>query len=59
VQALFATYREGSQVTGGEAAELEAAAHARWHTTGIDSGEVARRRGAIIERGRSQAGTSR
>jgi len=59
VQAIFATYREGSQVTGGEAAEVEAAAHARWHAAGIDSGEVARRRGAIIERGRSQAGTSR
>jgi enoyl-CoA hydratase len=59
VQAIFATYREGSQVTGGEAAEVEAAAHARWHAGGIDSGEVARRRGAIIERGRSQAGTPR
>jgi enoyl-CoA hydratase len=59
VQAIFATYREGSQVTGGEAAEIEAAAHARWHASGIDSGEVARRRGGIIERGRSQAGTSR
>jgi hypothetical protein len=46
-------------VTGGEAARVEAAAHARWHTAGIDSGEVARRRDAIIERGRSQAGTSR
>jgi enoyl-CoA hydratase len=59
VQAIFATYREGSQVTGGEAAEVEATAHARWHAAGIDSGEIARRRGAIIERGRSQAGTSR
>jgi enoyl-CoA hydratase len=59
VHAIFATYREGSQVTGGEAAEVEAAAHARWHAAGIDSSEVARRRGAIIERGRSQAGTSR
>jgi enoyl-CoA hydratase len=59
VEAIFATYRDGSQVTGREAAEVEAAAHARWHTAGIDSGEVARRRDAIIERGRSQAGTSR
>jgi enoyl-CoA hydratase len=59
VQAIFATYREGSQVTGGEAAKVEATAHARWHAAGIDSGEVARRRDAIIERGRSQAGTSR
>ena len=59
VQAIFATYRVGSRVTGGEAARVEAAAHARWHTAGIDSGEVARRLDAIIERGRSQAGTSR
>jgi enoyl-CoA hydratase len=59
VQAIFATYREGSQVSGGEAAKVEAAAHARWHAAGIDSGEVARRRDAIISRGRSQAGTSR
>jgi enoyl-CoA hydratase len=58
VQAIFATYREGSQVSGAEAAGIEAAAHARWHAAGIDSGEVARRREAIIERGRLQAGTS-
>jgi enoyl-CoA hydratase len=54
VQAIFATYRDGSQVTAGEAAGIEAAAHARWHAAGIDSGQVARRRAAIIERGRSQ-----
>jgi len=54
VQAIFATYRDGSQVTAGEAADIEAAAHARWHAAGIDSGQVARRRAAIIERGRSQ-----
>ena len=59
VQAIFATYREGSQVTGSEAGQVEAAAHARWHSAGIDSSEVARRRDAIIGRGRSQAGTSR
>ncbi|HTZ92630.1 MAG TPA: enoyl-CoA hydratase [Streptosporangiaceae bacterium] len=59
VEAIYATYREGSQVTGREAAALEAAAHAGWHAAGIDSGEVARRRAAIIERGRSQAGSSR
>jgi enoyl-CoA hydratase len=59
VEAIFATYREGSQVTGGEAAEVEAAVHARWHAAGIDSGEVARRRDAIIERGRSQSNSSR
>ncbi len=59
VQAIFATYREGSQVTGHEASELEAAAHARWHRAGIDGDEVARRRAAVIERGRTQAGSSR
>ncbi len=48
VQAIFATYRQGSEVTGGEAAEVEAAAHARWHAAGIDSGQVARRRAAVI-----------
>jgi len=59
VEAIFATYRAGSQASAGEAAKVEAAAHARWHAAGIDSSEVARRRDAIIERGRSQAGTSR
>ncbi len=59
VQAIFATYREGSQLTAGEAAQVEAAAHARWHVAGIDSGQVASRRAAVIERGRSQAGSSR
>jgi enoyl-CoA hydratase len=54
VQAIFATYREGSQVTAGDAAAIEAEAHARWHAAGIDSSQVARRRTAIIERGRSQ-----
>jgi enoyl-CoA hydratase len=59
VHAMFATYREGSQVTSREAAEVEAVAHARWHAAGIDGDQVARRRDAIIERGRSQAGSSR
>jgi enoyl-CoA hydratase len=55
VQAIFATYRE--QMIGVTAAEIENRARARWHTAGIDRAEVARRRDAIIERGRSQAGT--
>jgi enoyl-CoA hydratase len=55
VQALFATYRD--QVIGEAAADIEARARARWHTAGIDRTEVARRRDAVIERGRSQAGT--
>jgi enoyl-CoA hydratase len=55
VQALLATYRE--QVIGAAPAGIEARARARWHAAGIDRTEVARRRDAVIERGRSQAGT--
>ncbi len=54
VRAIFATYRE--QVIGEAAAGIEAAGRARWHAAGIDRAEVARRRNAVIERGRSQAG---
>jgi enoyl-CoA hydratase len=53
VQAIFATYR--SQVIGEAAAGIEQAAQVRWHTAGIDRAEVARRREAVIARGRSQA----
>jgi enoyl-CoA hydratase len=56
VQAIFATYR--SQVVGEAAAGIEDAARGRWHTAGIDRAEVARRRQAVIERGRSQAGST-
>ncbi|HSR85380.1 MAG TPA: hypothetical protein VLM11_14490 [Streptosporangiaceae bacterium] len=35
---------------------VERRAHAQWHTGGIDREEVARRRAAVIERGRTQAG---
>ena len=55
VQAMFATYRE--QVIGEAPGGIEARARARWHAAGIDRSEVARRRDAVIERGRSQAGT--
>jgi enoyl-CoA hydratase len=54
VRAIFATYRECSMVTGAEARVVEARAHAGWHGTGIDGEHVARRRQAVIERGRSQ-----
>jgi enoyl-CoA hydratase len=53
VQAIFATYR--SQVVGEEAVGIEHAAQVRWHTAGIDRAEVARRREAVIQRGRSQS----
>ena len=52
VQAIFGTYR--SQVVGEAAAGIEEAAQVRWHTAGIDRAEVARRRDAVIARGRSQ-----
>jgi enoyl-CoA hydratase len=54
VRAMFATYRE--QVIGEAPAGIEARARAHWHAAGIDRAEVARRRDAVIERGRSQAG---
>jgi enoyl-CoA hydratase len=56
VQAIFATYREVSQVPGADAAAVERRAHERWHAGGIDRDEVARRRSAVIERGRTQSG---
>jgi len=56
VRAIFTTYREVSHVTGAEASAVERRAHAQWHTGGIDRQEVARRRAAVIERGRTQAG---
>lgn len=54
VRAILATYAEGSQVTAGEARRIEMRAHRGWHGSGIDPGEVASRRNAVIERGRSQ-----
>ena len=55
VRAIYSTYQQGALVTGAEAMVLEARAHARWRGGGIDPGEVAGRRGSVIERGRSQA----
>jgi enoyl-CoA hydratase len=57
VTRIYATYREVSQVPGSEAMSIEARAHRGWHTAGIDGDQVARRREAVIERGRSQAGS--
>jgi enoyl-CoA hydratase len=56
VQAIFATYREVSRVPGADALAVERRAHERWHARGIDRDEVARRRQAVIARGRSQSG---
>jgi enoyl-CoA hydratase len=54
VRAIFATYAEGEQITGGPARQVEQQAHHRWHARGIDAGQVASRRDAVIQRGRSQ-----
>jgi enoyl-CoA hydratase len=53
VQAIFATYR--LQVIGDASAGIEQAARVRWHSAGIDRAEVARRREAVIARGRAQS----
>jgi enoyl-CoA hydratase len=55
LQAIFATYDEGSDATRREARLLEAQVHARWHSNGIDASQVAERRQAVIGRGRAQA----
>jgi enoyl-CoA hydratase len=53
---LFDTYDRGSLGTAAEALRIEAQAHVSWRSgLGIDPSEVARRREAVIERGRSQA----
>jgi enoyl-CoA hydratase len=54
LEALFATYDQGSQGTGRDARLLEAQVHAQWHSRGIDASQVAQRREAVIERGRTQ-----
>jgi enoyl-CoA hydratase len=56
VERIYATYHEVAQVPGSEAMRVEARAHREWHAAGIDGGQVARRREAVIERGRVQAG---
>jgi enoyl-CoA hydratase len=54
LQAIFATYDEGSQLTGHEARQVELRAHARWHADGVDPQQVASRRASVLERGRAQ-----
>lgn len=54
MRAIFVTYDEGSMGTRRDALTLEAEVNARWHAQGIDAGQVARRRAAVIERGRAQ-----
>jgi enoyl-CoA hydratase len=54
VQRLMRTYSEGSEMTAGEAWALEARVAADWQRQAFDPEEVARRREAITERGRTQ-----
>lgn len=54
MRTILATYDEGSLGTAREAWQLEAQVHARSHSHGIDAGNVADRRTAVIERGRAQ-----
>jgi enoyl-CoA hydratase len=54
LHAIYGTYDEGSKGTRRDALRLEAEVNARWHAHGIDSGQVTRRRAAVIERGRAQ-----
>lgn len=56
VARIFATYAEGSELTGAEAWALEARVAAEWQGRAFDPAEVARRREAIQERGRAQQG---
>lgn len=51
---MFATYDAGSQVSRGEARQIETTAGAGFHASGIDHEKVSRRRDAVIERGRAQ-----
>ncbi len=56
VSRLLATYREGSEMTGAQAWELEGRVARSWAVGGTgDSDEVERRRRTVMERGRSQA----
>src|SRR5215469_16596764 len=51
---LFATYDAGSQVSRGEARQIETTELRRFHAKGIDHAQVSQRRAAVIERGRAQ-----
>lgn len=55
LQAIFATYDEGSKGTVREALAVEARVHERWHARGIDADQVAQRRASVTARGRSQS----
>jgi enoyl-CoA hydratase len=54
MRAIYGTYDEGYLSTRRDALRLETDVNARWHAQGIDADQVARRRAAVIERGRAQ-----
>lgn len=56
VRRIFATYREGSLATAGDAWLIESDAAEAWQGRGLDPDEIERRRGDISDRGRRQLG---
>jgi enoyl-CoA hydratase len=54
VRRIFATYREGSLLSAGDAWEVEATVAGEWQGGGIDPAAVEARRAAVTRRGRSQ-----
>jgi len=55
MRAIYSTYDEGYLGTRRDGLQHERDVNARWHARGIDPGQVAQRRAAVIERGRAQA----
>jgi enoyl-CoA hydratase len=54
VRQMLETYRRTSEVTLDEGWEIESEVSRSWLAGGLDPDEIARRRGAIIDRGRTQ-----
>lgn len=54
VRRIYATYREGALVSAGEAWLVESEAAEAWQGSGLDPDEIANRRQAVTDRGRSQ-----
>jgi enoyl-CoA hydratase len=56
VRQIYATYAEGSLVSGGEAWAVESRAAEAWMAGGFDGAEIERRRQDVVDRGRTQLG---
>jgi len=54
VRQIYATYDNGSEVSVGDAWEIEGRVAGEWQGGGIDAAEIERRRAAVVERGRTQ-----